>query len=137
MAVLGAKGAELRLKDDEPLPLNTRVVDYFLYDAALEHSDVFAVTGGYGALTHGVTNGVPMVLAGDSEDKIEVSLRGEMAGCAISLRTGKPSQDEIVKAVTAILENGKYRSRAQELKREAAKFNPMDIVEREMLALLK
>ncbi|KAJ0358626.1 hypothetical protein COL154_009020 [Colletotrichum chrysophilum] len=137
MAVLGAKGAELRLKDDETLPLNTRAVDYLLYDAALEYSDVFAVTGGYGALTHGVTNGVPMVLAGDSEDKIEVSLRGEMAGCAISLRTGKPSQDEIVKAVTAILENGKYRSRAQELKREAAKFNPMDIVEREMLALLK
>ncbi|KAF4845793.1 UDP-glucosyltransferase A1 [Colletotrichum siamense] len=137
MAVLGAKGAELRLKDDETLPLNTRVVDYLLYDAALEYSDVFAVTGGYGALTHGVTNGVPMVLAGDSEDKIEVSLRGEMAGCAISLRTGKPSQDEIVKAVTAILENGKYRSRAQELKREAAKFSPMDIVEREMLALLK
>ncbi|KAF9880288.1 hypothetical protein CkaCkLH20_02242 [Colletotrichum karsti] len=137
MAVLGAKGAELRLNNDETLPSNTRVVDYFLYDAALEYADVFAVTGGYGALSHGVTNGVPMVLAGDSEDKVEVSLRGEKAGCAISIRTGRPSQEDIVKAIDTILADGRYRSRALELRREAEEFRPLDVVEREMLALLR
>ncbi|KAF6834588.1 udp-glucuronosyl udp-glucosyltransferase [Colletotrichum plurivorum] len=137
MAVLGAKGAELRLKDDETLPANARVVDYFLYDAALEHADVFAVTGGYGALTHGVTNGVPMVLAGDSEDKIEVSLRGELAGCAISLRTGKPSQADIVTATDTILQGDEYRRKARELQRSTEELRALDVVEREMLALLR
>ncbi|TDZ53212.1 UDP-glucosyltransferase A1 [Colletotrichum trifolii] len=137
MAVLGAKGAELRLSDGEALPCNVRVVDYLLYDAALPFADVFAVTGGYGALSHGMTNGVPMVLAGDSEDKIEVSLRGESAGCAIALRSGRPSQEEIVGAINAILEDVGCKTGVLALRKQAEDSKPLDVVEQEMLALLR
>lgn len=79
IALLGVKGASLSA--DVEIPANTKVVDYMPYDAALEHADLFVSNGGYGSMTHGVINAVPMVVAGMTEDKTEVStssLQGKM-----------------------------------------------------------
>ncbi len=38
-----------------------------------------------------MTNGVPMVLAGATEDKLEVAMRAEYAGIAVNLRTETPT----------------------------------------------
>lgn len=71
IAILGVKGASLPA--DFEIPSNTRVVDYLPYDVALEHADLFVSNGGYGSMCHGVINATPMVVAGITEDKVEVS----------------------------------------------------------------
>jgi UDP:flavonoid glycosyltransferase YjiC (YdhE family) len=61
IGVLGQRGATL---DGVKLPVNTRVVDYLLYDAVLPYVDAFVSNAGYGGFLHSVMHGVPMVLAG-------------------------------------------------------------------------
>ena len=47
--------------------------------------------GGYGAVQRALTTGVPLVVAGDTEDKPEVAARVEWFGVGVNLRTGVPT----------------------------------------------
>lgn len=66
VGILGQRGATL--DDWFKLPVNTRVVDYLLYDAVLPYADVFVSNAGYGGFLHSVMHGVPMVLAGSGRE---------------------------------------------------------------------
>ncbi|KAJ3497866.1 hypothetical protein NLG97_g1565 [Lecanicillium saksenae] len=131
VAILGRRGA--KLPSDLQLPSNAHVIDYLSYDAILPHAAAFIVNAGYGGFMHGIINGVPMVLAGGSEDKPEVANRGEFAGVAINLRTGTPSKEDIRRAVHEILSNPKYRKRVKEIQTENENMKAMDSVEKEIL----
>lgn len=67
VVVLGVKGATL--PEGTVVPANARVVDVLPYEALLPHLDVWVINSGYGGFTQGVMHGVPMLLAGDTEDK--------------------------------------------------------------------
>ncbi|KAK1751936.1 hypothetical protein QBC47DRAFT_389318 [Echria macrotheca] len=136
VALLGARGSSLEGWDDKGTAMNAIVVDYFPYDEILPHIDVLITNASYGVFQHSVVNGVPSVMAGSSEDKPEVALRAERAGLAINLRTGTPTPEAVAAAVDKILASSKYKLRAEELKREAAEFDALGTVEREMLALI-
>lgn len=127
VAVLGAKGASLPA--DFKVPSNARVVDYFPYDAILEHTDVFVMNAGYGGFIHGVTNGVPMVLGGGTEDKPEVSARGEFAGVAVNLRTGAPSKEQVADAVSKVFADSKFKERVMEIKKENEELDALSSIE--------
>lgn len=116
IVTLGLRGAEL--PSDIVLPSNARVVDYLPYDAILEYADVFISNAGYGAFGHAVMNGVPAVFAGESEDKIEVTMRAVTAGFGYSLKTQTPDANLVRKGVEEVLNNPSYKLRAAELKRE-------------------
>ena len=49
--------------------------------------------GGYGAVQRAVSTGVPLVVAGNTEDKPEVAARVAWSGAGINLRTGTPTAD--------------------------------------------
>ena len=49
--------------------------------------------GGYGAVQRALTTGVPLVVAGDTEDKPEVAARVEWFGAGVNLRTGAPTAE--------------------------------------------
>ncbi|KAK4231863.1 family 1 putative glycosyltransferase [Podospora fimiseda] len=144
VALLGKQGAEV---PDGILPeegegvddvSNVRVVDFIPYDAVLEYADVMISNAGYGGFIHCVVNGVPLIAAGLSEDKCEVSTRVEWTGAGINLRTGRPTPEAVAAAVDTILSSGgKYRARAKELAVQVAKGNPLEVVEREVRALTK
>jgi UDP:flavonoid glycosyltransferase YjiC (YdhE family) len=131
VAILGVKGASL----DIEIPSNTIVVDYFPYDAVIMHTDVFVTNGSYGVFSHCVAHGVPMVLAGHSEDKPDMGMRGEWAGFAVNLRTGSPSPEMIAAGVDKVLGDDKYQQRARELMQEAEEFDALANLEREIRAL--
>lgn len=131
IAILGAKSATL--PPEVSIPSNTRVIDYLSYDAILPYSDVFVINAGYGGFIHGVVNGVPMVLSGVSEDKPETSMRGEYAGVGINLKTGRPESEQVSKAVDRILEDGAFKDRVMEIKRENEEMNAVDMIERYVL----
>jgi UDP:flavonoid glycosyltransferase YjiC (YdhE family) len=131
IAILGAKGSSLPA--DFEVPANTRVVDFLPYDAALELAEVFITNGGYGSLMHGVLNGVPMVLCGETEDKMEVCARGEYAGLAINLRTQTPGAEQIYEAVAKISADPRYKAKALRLMQENEDMDSLSIIERQIM----
>lgn len=96
-----------------PLPANTHVAEYLPHDVLLPMVDVMVTNGGYGAVQRALSDGVPLVVAGETEDKPEVAARVEYFGAGLNLRTGAPSAGDIRRAVRKILDDGRYRERAR------------------------
>jgi UDP:flavonoid glycosyltransferase YjiC (YdhE family) len=109
-----------------PLPRNARAASFLPFDRLLPKVSVMVTNGGYGAVTHALSLGVPMVVAGDSEEKPEIAARVAWAGAGINLGTGRPSAAQIGEAVRAVLTQPHYRQRAQELRTAFARHNARD-----------
>lgn len=133
VAALGAR--DTKLDDNVQVPPNARVADYVPYDAILPLADVFISNAGYGSFGHAVMNGVPTIFAGETEDKLEVAMRAEWAGFAYNLKTQTPRAEQIRGAVDAVLADGKYKVRAEELRRENEKMDALGRIERQICAL--
>jgi MGT family glycosyltransferase len=99
-----------------PLPGNTHVAEYIPHDVLLPHVDVMVTNGGYGAVQRALTAGVPLIVAGNTEDKPEVAARVEWVGAGVNLRTGTPSARVVRQAVRDVLGNAAYRNAALDLK---------------------
>ncbi|KAI1085515.1 glycosyltransferase family 1 protein [Whalleya microplaca] len=130
--ILGVKGASFPAEIE--IPPNTRVIDYFPYDAILRYADIFITNGGYGSFVHGAVNGVPMVMAGESEDKLETSSRGEYAGFAVNLRTQRPTPEAIYKGVEEILSNPTYKQRALRIRQDNLDLDAVHMIEKQIVA---
>ena len=126
IVALGAKGATL--PEGTVVPENARVADYIPFDDLLPHCEVFVTNGGYGGFQHAIANGTPLVVAGVTEDKLEVGARAEWAGVAINLKTGSPTKEMIAESVKTIMDDKKYKKRALELEREMKSYDPMGIL---------
>lgn len=109
-----------------PLPDNTFVATYLPHDVLLPMVDVMVTNGGYGAVQRALSDGVPLVVAGQTEDKPEVAARVEYFGAGLNLRTGTPDAAEIRRAVRAILDDDRYRRRARELATVYARRDGID-----------
>jgi UDP:flavonoid glycosyltransferase YjiC (YdhE family) len=112
-----------------PLPDNARVAEFIPYDLLLPQVDVMVTNGGYGGVQYALAHGVPLVVAGGSEDKPEVAARVHWSGAGINLRTGRPTQPAIRAAVTSVFQDPSYRRRAAELRADMAHYRPLDIIE--------
>ena len=95
------------------LPANAFAASYLPYDDLLARTSVLVTNGGYGGLHHAMRHGVPIVIAGDSEDKVETSARVQHAGVGVNLRTGRPTPDAIRSAVQRILGDPRYAAKAK------------------------
>lgn len=143
VAILCCKGASLtgQVESDAAapikLPSNARVVDYFPYDALLEYADIFVSASGYGGLTHAVGNSVPLVQTGRLLDKADIGRRVEYSGMGVYLE-GKIDPEDVSGAVDKILQDYQgFKDRATKLKEESRNYQPLEILEREILGLAK
>jgi UDP:flavonoid glycosyltransferase YjiC (YdhE family) len=82
--------------------------------------DVMVTNGGYGAVQRALSDGVPLVVAGQTEDKPEVAARVEYFGVGVNLRTGTPTPAEVRAAVREVLGNKAYRTNVRRLQRAYA-----------------
>ncbi len=98
-----------------PRPANAFAASYLPYDELLAHTSVLVTNGGYGGLHHAMRHGVPIVIAGDSEDKVETSARVQHAGVGVNLRTGRPTPDAVRAAVQRILADPSYAANARRI----------------------
>lgn len=96
-----------------PVPANALVGSYLPYDALLPRTDVLVTNGGYGGLHHALRHGVPIVVAGDSEDKVETSARVAWSGTGIRLGTSTPTVAAVRSAVQRVLGDPAYAARAR------------------------
>lgn len=130
VAALGMRGASL--PEGFKVPDNARVIDYFPYDVVLEHTDVFVSNAGYGSFGHAVRNAIPMVLAGQAQEKYEVALRVEWAGMGVDLKTQRPTEEQVKGGVDKILAEPSFKKAAIGLKEENEKLDAYAAFERKV-----
>lgn len=110
----------------EELPENVRWAQWIPFEDIFPHTSLVVSSGGYGGLSQAFSNGIPMVLAGATEDKSHNGLLGEATGAAINLKTQTPSVEQIRTAVLEITQkNASYKKKAEELKKAYAECDPV------------
>ena len=135
VAILGRKGATLPAEIE--LPVNARVADYLAYDAVLPYAHVWVHNAGYGAVTHGIAHGVPMVVAGEGHDKPENARRVQFSGIGVDLGTARPRVEDVRKAVYDVLDNKTYKNRVEVLQKEAEVLDCFRRIEEEILQVIR
>lgn len=98
-----------------PLPANVRVAEYLPHDRLLPLTDVYVSNGGYGGVHYALEHGVPLVVAGMTEDKAEVAARAQWTGTGMSLRTNRPTTAQVGAAVRRVLGDPSYAERSRKL----------------------
>ena len=107
----------------DPIPANARIEQFIPHYHLLPHVDVMVTNGGYNGVQVALANGVPLVAAGQTEDKPEVCARVQWAGVGINLKTKTPTPTQVRDAVKAILASSDYRQKAQLLQAEMARYD--------------
>jgi UDP:flavonoid glycosyltransferase YjiC (YdhE family) len=118
------------------IPENARVASFIPFDRVLPKVDLLVTNGGYGAVNHAFSLGVPIVVAGESEDKGMVAARVGWTGAGINLKTRYASAKQMRNAVRTILTNKQYRDEAQRLQANYSRYNALDELARTVDAML-
>ncbi|EHK23779.1 glycosyltransferase family 1 protein [Trichoderma virens Gv29-8] len=97
---------------------NVRYADWLPYHLLLPQLCLLITNGGYGSITQALSHGVPLVCAGQSEDKKDTAARVTWCGAGIDLRTDNPTPRQVEAAAKKILLDGSYSERAKLLGNE-------------------
>ena len=116
--------AELR----GPVPANARVAEFLPYERLFPLTDVFVTNAGYGGVQYSLSHGVPLVAAGNTEEKPEVAARLAWSGTGINLRTGTPAPKRIASAVHEVLVNPRYRLAAKGMAHEMRGYSALEAI---------
>lgn len=125
-AVHASKPADFVLRE------NVRWAEWIHFEELFKYVSVVVTNGGYGGINQAFASGIPMVLAGLTEDKAETTVRGEMTGAAINLRTQRPNQKQVKEALEKLLNEPKYKEKALKLKEAYAACDPVGSVVKEI-----
>ena len=94
------------------LPGNVLAAPFLPYDQLLPLTDLFITNGGYGGVHYALEHGVPVVVAGRTEDKTEVGARVGWSGAGIDLRNDTPTAAQVATAARRVLSDERYRTKA-------------------------
>ncbi|MFI2379110.1 nucleotide disphospho-sugar-binding domain-containing protein [Streptomyces sp. NPDC018964] len=127
LVVAGLGGRKIA-PGDLRVPPNARVESFIPFDALFPLADVVVTNGGYGGVQLALHHGVPLVVAGGSEDKPAVAARVADFGVGIDLRTGRPETAAVGQAVRRVLDEPAFRRRARDLSAEYRSADPVRAV---------
>ena len=96
------------------------MASFLPYEDLLPRTDVVVTNGGFGGVQQALAHGVPLVVAGATEDKPEVAARVSWSGAGVNLRTGSPSPARVRRGVRRVLDRPTYRREAARLQAEIA-----------------
>ncbi len=105
------------------LPANVRIEKFIPHYHLLPHVDVMVTNGGYNGVHVALANGVPLVAAGQTEEKPEICTRVQWAGVGINLKTKTPTPTQIKNAVKKILAEPHYRQKAKLLSADIGRYD--------------
>jgi UDP:flavonoid glycosyltransferase YjiC (YdhE family) len=120
----GPSAQSLGLRD---VPPNARIAPFLSYPALLPKTSVMVTNGGYGGVQMALAHGVPLVVAGTSEDKPEVATRVACASAGIDLRTATPTPEQVRRAVRRLLDEPHFRARAKALAADYARYDAVSL----------
>jgi MGT family glycosyltransferase len=104
---------------------NAIVEKYLPYEFILPRAAVFITNAGYSGVQQALSWGVPVVAAGESEDKPLIAARLAWTGAGIDLKTGTPTPEQIRNAVRNILANGEFKKRALAMRESYARHDAL------------
>lgn len=93
------------------------------FAALMPHVSVLVSNGGYGGLHYALAHGVPLVLAGATEEKPELVRRVNRSGVGVGIRTQHPRPDRLRAAVRQVLARPEYASRAAAIEAEMTRYH--------------
>ncbi|MGE5603332.1 MAG: glycosyltransferase [Nitrososphaerales archaeon] len=105
------------------LPDNVRAELFIPFRELLPYVDVMVTNGGYGGTQSALSQGIPLVVAGVTEDKMEVAARVEWSGAGINLHSNRPAPAAIRKAVREVFANSAYRTQARRIQADFARYD--------------
>ena len=114
---------------------NVVITDWIDFDAILPHVDVFVCNGGSGSLLLSLSHAVPVVAAGMREGKNDNNAHIDYLGLGINLRTERPTADKLKRAVYTVLGDPAYRQRAERIRDEIDRYDPLAIIDAHLAAL--
>ncbi|WP_261422251.1 glycosyltransferase [Serratia quinivorans] len=117
------------------LPANARVREFISFEHWLPQAALLITNGGYGSINYALDQGVPLIVAGTGEDKLEAAARVVAAGCGISLHTSTPDEEQLRQAVQQILAQPAYRQRAAVVQADYARHDALTAIADEVAAL--
>ena len=110
------------------IPANTKVTSFVPFMELLPEVSVFVTNGGFGAVNQALSMGVPIVIAGETEDKAFVAARVAWTGAGISLGTSRPTAEQVRSAVRKILNDDTYQTKARALQKCFAQYNSLELI---------
>jgi UDP:flavonoid glycosyltransferase YjiC (YdhE family) len=106
-----------------PAPANARVARYVPFAALMPHVSVYVTNGGYGGLHFALSEGVPVLSVGATEDKPELAARVAWSGVGIGMRAQRAQPAKVRAAVRRLLGEPGFRQRAEALAAEMAAYD--------------
>ena len=106
--------------DGNMRPANLRLEPFVPFARLMPFVDVMVTNGGYGGVHFVLTHGVPLVVAGQSEDKAEICARVAWSGVGVNLKTTRPRPAAVRDGVRRVLDESRYRARAAAFREEFA-----------------
>ncbi|SAK85763.1 UDP-glucuronosyl/UDP-glucosyltransferase [Caballeronia fortuita] len=100
------------------IPFNARIAKYLPFEWLLPKIDLLVTNGGYGTVNQALAHGIPVIGAGQSEDKADVNARIAWSGVGIDLQTDRPSVDAIRTAVDTVMSKPHFSMRARQMSQE-------------------
>lgn len=110
------------------VPQNARVASFVPFDQLLPKVDIVVTNGGYGAVNHAFSLGIPVVVAGETEEKDFIAARIGWTGAGINLKTRYATPEQVRTAVRSILTNRQHRDAADRLRNEFARYDALQEV---------
>ena len=101
-----------------PIPANVHVRAFVPFAELLPRVSVAVTNGGFGSVQAALAHGVPLVVAGMSEDKPDIAARVAWSGAGIRLPFRSPSPEVLRGAVHDVLDGSRYRRQAEAFRRE-------------------
>jgi MGT family glycosyltransferase len=135
--VVATTGGPLPAGMNLAIPANARVLPFLPYDRLLPKVHAMVTNGGYGSVNHALSLGVPLVVAGNTEEKPEIAARVAWSGAGINLGSGQPSPRQIGDAVRKVLNEPQYRQRARIMRDDFARHHALTEIAEAITALLQ
>jgi UDP:flavonoid glycosyltransferase YjiC (YdhE family) len=107
------------------VPRNARIATFISYPELLPKTSVMVTNGG--GVQMALAHGVPLVVAGTSEDKPEVATRVACAGAGMNLKTAAPKPEQVRGAVDALLHQARFREWARALAAEYTRYDAVNL----------
>jgi len=126
VAALGREAGALSV----PVPANAHVAEFIPFDVLLPKASAYITNGGFGGTQQAIAAGVPVIVAGLTEDKPAVAARVAYHGLGINLHTGTPAPEDVAAATETVLKDTGMRASVRKLAQVYAAHDALSEIER-------